>query len=507
MKIGFLFGAGAEVPYNMPTGGTFALDIFRQDVSSAKSEFKEMRNHIDSTTAYATEWLPQKYDDNNIFVFGKSVFENIIKDTVEHNREKIINSLKHLDELSQRVIRHLELKLPKADIDQSFENILGRPVDNVSVAQDIKLKDQFGGGNELFSSHYFSGLLLMYKDKIAPEYKNDLGKIIVSLLQLLLGALGENLARQINDSPFSKKNDDIDLFDDMGELFQLNYSFAGVDGLRYLFERREILSSDYSDSEIVIMFAEELLEGVFADVLDYKTLIDSNWHYLYCPKSEWSKFCKISIFLLTVRNYIKQKCQNIDEAAKGYYDDLRNCSEMDVQVTAIATTNYTNLIKEKTPEDFQDKIYFLNGYTEQWYDPYINKIGTQQELDSREKHFRVPLLFTQSGTKPMTSIFMSKAYVSVYDNFYDSDVICSIGFGFNSDDEHINGIIRELIGLGKKLVIVAPEGNKDCKEIAKDIARKLKLIKSDSIRVILVDKQRESQNCLWLKKIKDMLSD
>lgn len=110
MKIGFLFGAGAEVPYNMPTGGTFALDIFRQDVSSAKSEFKEMRNHIDSTTAYATEWLPQKYDDNNIFVFGKSVFENIIKDTVEHNREKIINSLKHLDELSQRVIRHLELK-------------------------------------------------------------------------------------------------------------------------------------------------------------------------------------------------------------------------------------------------------------------------------------------------------------------------------------------------------------------------------------------------------------
>lgn len=100
----------------------------------------------------------------------------------------------------------------------------------------------------------------------------------------------------------------------------------------------------------------------------------------------------------------------------------------------------------------------------------------------------------------MTSIFMSKAYVSVYDNFYDSDVICSIGFGFNSDDEHINGIIRELIGLGKKLVIVAPEGNKDCKEIAKDIARKLKLIKSDSIRVILVDKQRESQNCLWLKK-------
>ncbi|HIY01641.1 MAG TPA: hypothetical protein IAA26_07325 [Candidatus Blautia faecipullorum] len=47
MKQGFLFGAGAEIDYDMPSGGTFALDIFCQDETSAKEEFKAMRDAID----------------------------------------------------------------------------------------------------------------------------------------------------------------------------------------------------------------------------------------------------------------------------------------------------------------------------------------------------------------------------------------------------------------------------------------------------------------------------
>lgn len=92
-KIGFLFGAGAEVSYGMPTGGAFTLDIFRQDPSKAKNDFKEMRAAIDKTTTYAGEWLPENFDEKNIGTFGKSVFGNIIKDTIEHNREKIIYKL------------------------------------------------------------------------------------------------------------------------------------------------------------------------------------------------------------------------------------------------------------------------------------------------------------------------------------------------------------------------------------------------------------------------------
>ena len=37
-KLGFLFGAGAEICCGLPTGGKFALDIFRQDISISKKE-------------------------------------------------------------------------------------------------------------------------------------------------------------------------------------------------------------------------------------------------------------------------------------------------------------------------------------------------------------------------------------------------------------------------------------------------------------------------------------
>ena len=66
MKYGFLFGAGAEVSYGLPSGGKFALDIFRFDVSDSKMAFKEMRDSVDPNTNYASQWLPPNFMDKNI---------------------------------------------------------------------------------------------------------------------------------------------------------------------------------------------------------------------------------------------------------------------------------------------------------------------------------------------------------------------------------------------------------------------------------------------------------
>lgn len=46
VKVGFLFGAGAEICYGLPTGGKFALDIFRQDIAPSKNEFIKMRDSL-----------------------------------------------------------------------------------------------------------------------------------------------------------------------------------------------------------------------------------------------------------------------------------------------------------------------------------------------------------------------------------------------------------------------------------------------------------------------------
>jgi ribosomal protein S18 acetylase RimI-like enzyme len=101
---------------------------------------------------------------------------------------------------------------------------------------------------------------------------------------------------------------------------------AGVSGLELLLERREFDTT--SDVGIVLTFAQKLIENIYASVLDYKTLIDSNWHNLYCPRADWAKFCKIAIFLLTVRQYISELGENARTAnPDGYYNMLKDALE------------------------------------------------------------------------------------------------------------------------------------------------------------------------------------
>ena len=133
------------------------------------------------------------------------------------------------------------------------------------------------------------------------------------------------------------------------------------------------------------------------------------------------------------------------------------------------------------------EVAFLNGSTETWYDPYVNRIGSKDDLTNSEKHILVPLMFTQSGTKPMTSIEMSIRYVTTYTEWKNSDAIVIVGFGFGTDDEHINGIIRTLLDVDdKKIIIVTLDTSSDS---AKDYARKLKTLKSENIQIIRVNRQ------------------
>ena len=186
----------------------------------------------------------------------------------------------------------------------------------------IAYNDVFKDGNKLFESNYFSALLLVYKDKIGGSDRKLLGQMILSVMQLQLGALGEKLTRNINDNLFKRKDENIDLFEDFGELIKLNYNAAGVSGLEFLLEPQKFdTTTSYG---VVLRFAQFLLEEIYSSVLDYKAVIDSYWHYIYNPSSDWAKFCKMSIFLLNVRRYIANIGAKADTSnPKGYYNMLR----------------------------------------------------------------------------------------------------------------------------------------------------------------------------------------
>ena len=175
MKYGFLFGAGAEVGYGLPSGGKFALDIFRFDASDSKKEFREMRDRVDQTTYYASQWLPNGFMDKNISSFGKTVFQNIIKDTVEHNRDNIISRINQFDEVAKKEVASMQAL--GIDIDAVFKELLGKDVFNIRLGQTIKFIDELQQGIELFDSSYYSALLLVYKKKdiLSKEQRTELG--------------------------------------------------------------------------------------------------------------------------------------------------------------------------------------------------------------------------------------------------------------------------------------------------------------------------------------------
>lgn len=499
-----MFGAGAEIDYNMPSGGKFALEIFRQDSSVSKNNFKKMRENINSRSRYASTWLPDDYVTKNISSYGKSVFEIVIKDTIDHNRSRIIANLNNFDDIAQRICSQMTQQC-NVDVVKSIKQLIDIDIRDISMKQDVAFIDVFKEGNRLFASNFFSALLEIYSRKsvVSEETRNELRKILVAILQLQVGALGENLSRRISDNLFSKKDDRIDIFDDLGELIRLNYQSTGVSGLEYLLEYKR--ASVNTPEEIILHFAQAVLEDIFSDVLDYKTLIDSNWHYLYCPSAEWAKFCKISIFLLMVKEYIESQCKFADTLhCEGYYHDLKKMIDDNaVTISSIATTNYTGLISNVLGND----IIFLNGSTNIWYDPYINKIGDDKELQKNGAHFIVPLLFTQSGTKPMTSIEMSKRYVHMYESFSKSDYICSVGYGFNPDDEHINGVIRTLVDEGKKLLVVCLNEEQQHSVLKTQIADKLKVMQDDNIEIIPVDSNRSTEGKTWIEYIFDKYTE
>lgn len=491
--IGFLFGAGAEINYGMPSGGKFALDIFRQNPELAKEDFRKMREGIDKSTSYASRYLPEDYEKNNVHVFGERVFDTIIKDTVGNNRERVIEKINKFDTVAEASLEVIDSKL-NLNLIEKIQEDLNKNVTNININQKLKYSKFFEEGNNLFENNYFAVLLEYYGEYSfsETEEKHELGEIIKAVFQLQLGAMSEKLSRTLEDNIFEKDELELDIFDDLGGNLNVNYEAAGVKGLELLAKEKHIKAK-----HPIIEFAYEIIERIYSDVLDYKSLIDSNWHYLYNPLTEWAKFCRISVFLYTVQRYIKKQGETLNDNNDGYYHDLEKSN---ILKTVIATTNYNSFIKKIIKED----IIFLNGGVDEYYDPYLNSIGNKKELNNAEKHFIVPLIFTQSGTKPMTSIDMAKTYVGFYEKMKKSDCICSVGFGFNYDDEHINGIIRTLVDRdNKKLFIIDIETEKNEYQKRKEYARKLKVTNENNINFITVNSEnRCREGELWIDVLK-----
>lgn len=354
---------------------------------------------------------------------------------------------------------------------------------------------------KFFESNYLSALMnLIQNNRLENEKLIEASNLCRSFIEIMIGALGKNLVDSLNNGIFERIPQELPFLDDIGGIFELDYRKIGIEALSNLiskksfYKRIDKISKEKDNETIIIEFYLKIAEIIYSTFLDYQNLIDSHYRYLYQPGKEWGKFCKISTFLFAVHRYMSDLLSNINIEAEAYYEDIRNFKG--INLVAIGTSNYTNLVKRTKCTD----IFYLNGSLDEFYDPYKNDIVS---YDSST--FKVPFIFTQSGTKPMTSIKMSERYSQFYNKCKNSDRIIILGYGFNSDDGHINTLIRSLIDDCNKsidiiLYNIPPENFKNMKQ---EISRKIRCENMSKILIYSINENRMINERKWLTQLFD----
>lgn len=212
---------------------------------------------------------------------------------------------------------------------------------------------------------------------------------------------------------------------------------------------------------------------------------------------------------------------------ESYYQDIINELKNDnarVEIKALASTNYHDyygrLVKlineseieggtldEASLEARFGKVMRLNGGVGELYNPYKNSLVKREPVNTAAKQDHgdnlflyqnqlvTPFFFTQSGIKPMTAIDISCLYTEMYSKFKEADIIVVIGFNFNSDDNHINTIISDLVENHNKtlvLITVYVDTEEALDEKKEEVRKKLRIDPTeaqDRVKVLNVDSE------------------
>lgn len=514
-KIGFFFGAGAEACYGLPLGGRFALEIFRQDPTQDKQQLREMARKVNNQGMYATKWLPPGYLSKRVYAFGDGQFSSIVKSTLESKRWQIIEFFKRFDEKVHDLLQNWALS--EAQLQEKFSEVTGEQIGNVFYVQSISVNERLGVTYKLFGSKYFSSLLKMHE--VQPR-NTGLREGLKALLQLFISAHGQDLVNSLNQQVFIDVPDELPIFDDIGGIFDLELSQVGRNTLELVLKTAPIeINIDSSAEEVFGEFARKILEELMVEAIDYQSLVDSYFRYLFSPKDDWAKFTRIATFLFTVRRYINGFVEDVAEEARadgpGYYHDLKNISDYGLTISGVGTANYNSLVNdvlEGSEQNVGFPTWHLNGGLNDFYDPYLNVVKYYDSVEEaiEDPHVVVPFMLTQSGTKPLTSIEMSRRYVELFDVFKDSDAVVVVGFGFNGDDGHINGLFRALVSEHQKPLVILHYTNDSSRTSLQrekeNYAARLRIEDARRLHVIAVDHERMSSGVLWLDALREKLT-
>lgn len=560
-KLAILFGAGAEQSFGLPDGGEFAISLFTQNYDSLKSELRKALDTIQkssSTNQNYMKWLDYtRPSKNKLSTFGKNDFEQVIMSSAEQKKQDIKDFLISIDDNACSLCKKLigDKSLTKNTIYEGLKKEF--KLNDSDSKQIIKINPNFSNHQDYDGFFTSNTILLINRTlsqakskqiKINPSQLETLQECFNVLLFMVVMTCSDDLLKELNTGLITSDDETTNEFLSMFEqLFTMKYD--RVAGIIYDFiqKPRPAFEGCSNTVEKFINLIHRLTFKLCSKSIDYQMLIDNYFRYIMSPKTEWPKFTKMFLFLSAAYNAITSKEHTLsDEALKknnnSYYQDIideLNKDNARVEIKALASTNYHDyygrLVKLLNESEIKDgtldeaslearfgKVMRLNGGVGEFYNPYKNSlvkrepVKTTTKQDNKQNLFLyqdqlvTPFFFTQSGIKPITAIDVSCLYTEMYSKFKESDIIVVIGFNFNSDDNHINTIIRDLVeNHNKTLVIVTVDADNEeaLKVKTEDILYKLRIDPTeaqDRVKVLNVDsdsrKTTDNQDdpVLWL---------
>jgi hypothetical protein len=187
-KLSVFFGAGAEIGYGLPSGGKFALEIFRVSNEVDKENFREQIQNINPRSQIASQWLPDNYAGKRLNVFGKGEFEGLIASSLENRRNNILDYLDNFDTNVSNLLRNW--KVSETVVRQKFTTETDEQIGDMRYNQAIRLNEKLASRVPLFESDYFSAFLRLLEKHPTDRY---LKRIVRAYLELLVGAIGQSL--------------------------------------------------------------------------------------------------------------------------------------------------------------------------------------------------------------------------------------------------------------------------------------------------------------------------
>ena len=163
---------------------------------------------------------------------------------------------------------------------------------------------------------------------------------------------------------------------------------------------------------------------------------------------------RLSALILHAQERIAEENAHNDNV---YYHSIRALSQRPDLDVSLITTNYTIFAEKLTGLD-KSKIAYLHGRLDLFEAVQTKRVAALSEFAETDLIF--PFIFIQSGVKPIVNSLQIREFAKAVSAINDSDELHIIGYGINSDDEHITNLLRERLYSGKKIIIYLHGDNK-----------------------------------------------